>query len=126
MSKLQRQDNIQTIGSEPGLWEILRILNQQDLIITMRLHGALLASMLRIPSIGMMGKGTAKLKPHFTSLGLMDYVVNLDSFSPTDLLVCVRRAIANYNNLKQILDRTVPVLSLKACVMPSQIYEDLR
>lgn len=125
-SKLQTQDNIQIIGSEPGLWEILKILNQQDLVITMRLHGALLASMLRIPSIGIMGMRTAKLKPHFTRLGLKDYVVNLDHFSPTDLLVCVQRAIANYNNLKQILDRTVPVLSLKARVMPSQIRADLR
>ena len=125
-SKLQKQNNIQMIGSEPGLWEILGVLNHQDLVITMRLHGALFASMLRIPCIGIMGMKTAKLKPHFTRLGLRDYVLNLDQLSPTDLLVCVRKAIADHNNLKQILDRTVPVLSLKARAMSSQVYADLR
>jgi len=119
------QRAVDPILSELELNEVFDITNEQDLIITMRLHGALFASMLRIPTIGICLPQTSKLRAYLSNIGLGDYVVSLDDLTPERLLVMVDRAFRNYDALRESLHRIVPKLSQLALEMTRRIQVDL-
>lgn len=112
MGKMKTNGKFIVNNREHNHYKIKGILKQCSLLYGMRLHACILGSSALTPTIGL--NYQPKVDFYFTSLGIKDYSISFDEFSPEGLEKHILRGWEDRDHLQQVLNTEIPKLQQKA------------
>ena len=97
--------------------EICGVLSGVALLSAMRLHCLLLASASAVPVIGI--NYLPKVRTYMETLGLLDYALDFDRFSPEELAEHLRRGWSERRKLRALMQERIPRMQEQVRVAPA-------
>jgi len=112
ISSMKNRDRAFSLKGDYGPREVKALFGQLDLMIGMRLHSLILAAPTEIPIIGVAyGEKTLDF---MASLGMEEFVVNVDTMTAEDLIKLAQKVLDNVDVLLYRISRSVKRLQANA------------
>jgi polysaccharide pyruvyl transferase CsaB len=80
--------------------ELMAVIGQMDLMLSMRFHGLVMATVMGVPSIALTYRREVKLRNFMRRLGQENNVLEVETVSPDELLDRIRRLLVGQEQLR--------------------------
>jgi len=120
--KIANKDKF-VIFAESNPEAVISFLSHMDILIGVRLHSLILATIAKIPVIGIVGD--SKVSSFMNQIGLAHYLVSPDEKKlATQIKVLLNKALKEKKQIHKLLDKKISKLSDKTTNLPETILSD--